>query len=129
MMRQLSIASKMKADIDAKIASDDGVDVIVQKISSSVNTFYGRTNTFEDKTIRLFILNKGETERILLSGGRIDGNIVAYGSSSGDNVPLEIDENLTWESKEWTTKFVKPLTYQGTIIGYRYELVRQSSKN
>ena len=125
----MSIASKMKADIDAKIASDDGVDVSVQNITSSVNTFYGRTNTFDTQTVRLFIINKEESERILLSGGRIDGSIVAYGSSSGDYVPLEIDENITWQSKEWSLKKVKPLTYQGTVIGYRYELVRQSSKN
>ena len=117
----------MKADLDRRIEKD-GVDVVVHNIASSVNTFYGRTLTFENQTVRLFIITKGEQERILLSGGRLDGSIIAYGYSSGDYVPLEIDENIVYQSKEWSVKRVKPLTYRGTIIGYRYELVRQKSK-
>ena len=127
MMKHMSIASKMKADLDKRIEKD-GTDVILQNISSSVNTFYGRTNTFENQTVRLFIITKGERERILLSGGRLDGSIIAYGNSSGNYFPLEVDENITFQSKEWSIKEVKPLTYQGTIIGYRYGLVRQKSK-
>ncbi len=117
----------MKADLDKRIVKD-GTDVVVQKISSSANTFYGRTLGFENQTVRLFIVHKGEEERLLLSGGRLDGSVNAYGSSSGDYVPLEVDENLTYQSKEWTVKRVKPLVYQGTIFGYRYNLVRQYSK-
>lgn len=124
----MSTASKMKADLDRRIEKD-GTDVILQNISSSANTFYGRTLTFENKTVRLFIITKGERERLLLSGGRLDGSIIAYGSSSGDYIPLEVDENIVFQSKEWSTKEVKPLTFQGTIIGYRYELVRQKSKS
>lgn len=119
--------AKIEEDID-QLLTNNGYSVTVKKITEVTESFYGREYVYTQGLVDVFVINKGEIEVIINDGVRVDERIDLLSRASGDNIPLQIDELLVIDGKEYTVVKVNPIPNEEKVCGYRYIAIARGGK-